>query len=182
MKNRKITIITLTLAVAMLLMLGVSLIQFNELNQELIQLEKVNDLLIEEKNELKIKLASLEETNERLAEENKELNKWTSLGVFKITNYCSCRECNGKWTGYPTKLGTDYVEGRTIGVDPEIIPLGSEVKINGNVYIAEDTGSFKGKVIDIYVNDHSKFERKYLEIFVKEIKRWKLKKRYKELN
>lgn len=75
MKNRKITIITLTLAVAMLLMLGVSLIQFNELNQELIQLEKVNDLLIEEKNELKIKLASLEETNERLAEENKELNK-----------------------------------------------------------------------------------------------------------
>ena len=33
--------------------------------------------------------------------------------MFKITNYCSCYECNGKWTGYLTTLGTDYIEGET---------------------------------------------------------------------
>lgn len=87
--------------------------------------------------------------------------------MFKITNYCSCYECNGKWTGYLTTLGTDYIEGETIGVDKNIIPLGSKVKINGHVYIAEDTGNFTGKVIDVYVSDHSKFDMKYAEVFIK---------------
>lgn len=69
--------------------------------------------------------------------------------------------------GYPIKLGTEYVEGRTIGVDTSIIPLGSEVLIDGHIYIAEDTGSFTGKIIDVYVTDYSKFDRKYLEVFIR---------------
>ena len=69
--------------------------------------------------------------------------------------------------GYPTKLGTEFVEGRTIGVDTSIIPLGSEVLIDGHIYIAEDTGSFTGKIIDFYFTDHSKFDRKYLEVFIR---------------
>lgn len=77
-------------------------------------------------------------------------------------------ECNGPWTGYPTKLGTDYVEGRTVGVDPSVIPLGSKIKIDGHTYIAEDTGSFNGRIIDVYVSDHSKFYRKYTEVYILE--------------
>lgn len=77
-------------------------------------------------------------------------------------------ECNGLWTGYPTKLGTDYVEGRTVGVDPDVIPLGSKIKIDGHTYIAEDTGSFNGRIIDVYVSDHSKFYRKYTEVYILE--------------
>lgn len=57
-------------------------------------------------------------------------------------------------------------EGRTIAVDPEVIPLGSEVLIDGQVYIAEDVGgAIKGQKIDIYCNSHQtainlgKFER-----------------------
>lgn len=88
------------------------------------------------------------------------------MGVFKITNYCNCRECNGRWTGYPTKLGTNYVEGRTVGVDSSIIPLGSKIMINGHIYIAEDTGNFNGKIIDVYVSDHSKFSLAYNEVFI----------------
>ena len=42
--------------------------------------------------------------------------------------------------------------GRTIAVDPEVIPLGSEVMIDGKVYIAEDTGgAIKGNKIDLFV-------------------------------
>lgn len=54
----------------------------------------------------------------------------------------------------PTATGTDYVQGRTIGVDPEVIPLGSLVVINGNVYVAEDTGNFTGNIIDVYIGSH----------------------------
>lgn len=43
----------------------------------------------------------------------------------------------------------------TIAVDPKIIPLGSEVKIDGVVYVAEDTGgAIKGKRIDVFVDNH----------------------------
>ena len=80
----------------------------------------------------------------------------TSLGRFKITHYCSCFYCTGAWGGTHTASGTVPTAGRTIAVDPKVIPLGSQVIINGHVYTAEDTGSaIKGNVIDIYVNDHS---------------------------
>lgn len=76
---------------------------------------------------------------------------------FTATAYCGCRKCNGKWTGQPTASGTGYKAGRTIAVDPKVIPLGSRVEINGKGgYIAEDTGSaIKGNIIDIYFNTHS---------------------------
>lgn len=37
-------------------------------------------------------------------------------------------------------------------MDPDVIPLGSEVMIDGHIYIAEDTGgAIKGKKIDMFV-------------------------------
>lgn len=82
--------------------------------------------------------------------------KEKDLGNFKITAYCNCPVCCGKYAGLgKTKTGTTVTANRTIAVDPNIIPLGSKVKINNQEYIAEDTGSkVKGKHIDIYYNTH----------------------------
>ena len=78
----------------------------------------------------------------------------TYLGEYKITHYCPCEECCGKTDGI-TYTGTTATQGRTIAVDPDVIPLGSEVTINGQTYIAEDIGgAIKGKRIDIFVNSH----------------------------
>lgn len=75
--------------------------------------------------------------------------------TFKATAYCGCRKCNGKWTGQPTASGTNYEAGRTIAVDPEQIPLGTHVWINGHEYIAEDTGYGIGwDRVDIYFDNH----------------------------
>ena len=43
-----------------------------------------------------------------------------------------------------------------IAVDPQYIKLGTRVKINGKVYVAEDTGSAikGGRRIDIYMLTH----------------------------
>lgn len=79
-----------------------------------------------------------------------------NLGTFKITHYCNCKICCGKWSGGNTASGTYPTEGRTIAVDPSVIPMGSRVVINGVTFIAEDTGrAIKGNRIDIYVNDHA---------------------------
>ncbi len=77
------------------------------------------------------------------------------LGSFKVTHYCPCFFCSGSW-GANTATGTVPVPGRTIAVDPSVIPLGSRVEINGHVYIAEDTGgAIRGNKIDIFVSDHT---------------------------
>lgn len=56
------------------------------------------------------------------------------------------------WTGYRTASCTWPQEGRTVAVDPEIIPLGSQLVIDGvGGYVAEDTGGLiQSNKIDIY--------------------------------
>ncbi len=50
---------------------------------------------------------------------------------------------------------------RTIAVDPTVIPYGSKVVINGQVYVAEDCGgAIKKNRIDIYVGSHAEAETK----------------------
>ncbi len=94
-----------------------------------------------------------------------------SLGQFRLTAYCNCSKCCGKWAGGPTASGTMPKEGRTIAVDPKVIPLGTKVVFNENTYTAEDTGSaIKGNRIDVYYNSHSEAMNhgvKYKEVFIR---------------
>ena len=52
------------------------------------------------------------------------------LGKYKLTAYCGCRKCSGKW-GARTASGKKAKQGRTIAVDKRKIKLGSKVQING---------------------------------------------------
>lgn len=93
-----------------------------------------------------------------------------SLGIFKLTAYCPCAHCSGGW-GKQTSTGTTATAGRTIAVDPSVIPYGTEVVINGISYIAEDTGgAIKGNKIDIFFDSHEEAESQgvqYAEVFLK---------------
>lgn len=76
------------------------------------------------------------------------------LGEFKVTAYCPCVECSGGW-GYKTSTGAKATEGKTIAVDPKVIPYGSEVVIDGLTYFAEDCGGLiKGNKVDIFFESH----------------------------
>ena len=78
-----------------------------------------------------------------------------NLGAFKLTYYCACELCCDVETGI-TATGAPVVEGRTIAVDPKVIPYGTQVIIGGHVFTAEDCGgAIKENHIDIYVNDHA---------------------------
>ena len=81
---------------------------------------------------------------------------WTELGQFKITHYCNCSRCCGKYAGGPTASGTMPQRYRTIAVDPSVIPIGTRVYIGGGYgfRIAEDTGVY-GNKIDVFCPDHN---------------------------
>ena len=81
------------------------------------------------------------------------------LGEFRLTAYCPCSRCCGKSDGI-TSTGTTATEGRTIAVDPRVIPYGSAVTIyyeDGTVhtYTAEDCGgAIKENRIDVFFSSH----------------------------
>ncbi len=74
---------------------------------------------------------------------------------FTAYAYCACTKCCGKWARGITASGTTATEGRTIAVDPDVIPLGTHVYVNGREYIAEDTGSgINDRTIDVFFESH----------------------------
>lgn len=116
------------------------------------------------------KKTTTEATTTAAAETTEEESSVVSLGTFKLTAYCNCETCCGVWSGGATASGVMPRSSRTIAVDTDIIPFGTEVYINGNLYIAEDTGSaIIGNRIDIYMDSHSvaqEFGVQYAEVFV----------------
>ena len=76
--------------------------------------------------------------------------------TYTVTAYCGCEKCCGKSDGI-TASGTVATEGRTIAVDPTVIPYGTTVYIDGQAFVAEDCGgAIKGKRIDMYFDNHEK--------------------------
>lgn len=77
------------------------------------------------------------------------------IGECKITYYC-CEPYEhicGTGTGL-TATGIPVAPGM-VAVDPDVIPLGSTVIIDGREYLAADTGgAIKGNRIDIAVESH----------------------------
>ena len=79
-------------------------------------------------------------------------------GIFTAYAYCACEKCCGKWAQYGlTASGTVPQQGRTVAVDPDVIPLGSELWIDGEgPFVAEDTGSgINGSTIDVFHRSHA---------------------------
>lgn len=92
------------------------------------------------------------------------------LGTFRITHYCACPICCGVYANGITATGTVCTTNRTIAVNPSQIPYGSQVVINGQVYVAEDCGgAIKDNCIDIYVATHAEGLSKgtyYTEVYL----------------
>lgn len=112
--------------------------------------------------------------NKYLSEEKVVIKKATTsnsysnkeyLGNFKLTAYCKCSKCCGKWANGVTASGTYPVQGRTVAMAG--LPFGTQLLIDGNVYTVEDRGTPYGHV-DIYHyshNDALDFGRKYADVY-----------------
>lgn len=103
-----------------------------------------------------------------------------SMGVFKVTAYCSCSRCCKEWAlnrpldenGNPIVYGASgeqLIADYSIAVDVDLIPYGETILINGREYVAHDCGSaIYDNRIDIYMSSHEKALQwgvQYIEVF-----------------
>lgn len=102
------------------------------------------------------------ETTEQRIEE-KHIERYT------VTAYCPCVKCCGKSNGI-TASGIKAVEGVTVAADTNILPFGTEIEIDGHVYIVQDKGgAIKGNRIDLYFDSHQEalnFGRQIKEVTI----------------
>lgn len=100
-----------------------------------------------------------------------DIPKLRLIGTFRYYHYC--REeyphiCN-EGAPYLTKMETKPKANYTVAVDPDVIPLGTSLYINGEYFLAEDTGgSIKGNRIDICVDSHEEALNKgtgYIKVY-----------------
>lgn len=89
------------------------------------------------------------------------VDSWNeSQARWKITHYCSCEKCCGKWADGHFASGKKVYDG---GVACNWLPFGTKVQIGNRIYTVEDRGakSLFGdkdnhiKHIDIWMADHN---------------------------
>lgn len=135
-----------------------------------------NTLVSIEKKEIPVVTTSGENSNS-CDEEHKEVefiqydsNQWCNIGEFKLTAYEPSEVSCGEFANGYTSTGKIATANRTIAVDPSVIPYGTEVKINDNIYIAEDCGgAIKGNRIDVFFNtieECDAFGVRYSEVYI----------------
>lgn len=119
------------------------------------------------------------DTNRDILAENLTMAK-SNEKRMRATAYDLSVESCGKRPGHPqygiTTSGARAVVGRTVAVDPTVIPLGSKVFISfpveysdlDGIYIAEDTGRLiKGDSIDIFFGEDPEGKRDIYESAMK---------------
>lgn len=116
------------------------------------QAEKVRDHAVRELGALVADTAREREALAEQAAAYEALGSWAYLGEFTVTAYCPCEACCGRWADGLTATGLPAGPG-IVAVDESVIPLGSTVIINGQKYLAADTG-VTGHHVDICVADH----------------------------
>lgn len=145
--------------------------------QESYQLEvdkstKLQNELTKTKKELKTTSADLDAANVIIADLKDQEYKLVYLGDYKITHYCTEKRAHicGTGTG-KTATGTTVTAGRSIAVDPSVIPYGSQVYIAGYGWrTAEDCGAWvDGGHIDVAVSTHAEADSmgtKYKDVWM----------------
>lgn len=88
------------------------------------------------------------------------------LGLWRLTAYCNCTACCGRWAGGPTASGVMPTAGRTVAIHSSTMEayglrFGDKLMIRDHIYTLEDHGGSEmggsngGKCVDIYVDSHS---------------------------
>lgn len=93
---------------------------------------------------------------EAIRQETPQEAAYTNESTMTVTAaYCPCEKCCGAYSNGYTATGVKATQGVTIATDPDVIPMGTEVEIDGHIYIAQDVGgAISGNRIDLYFDSH----------------------------
>lgn len=136
-----------------------------QIRAELQHTEQVRDQAVQELGELANQTAREDQARREQAEYYEAIGSYEYIGECTITAYCPCAECCGEYADGLTSTGLPALPG-VVAVDPQVIPLGSTVIIDGNKFIAADTG-VTGNHIDICLSHH--FQAKEYGVKTKDV-------------
>lgn len=117
------------------------------------RVEQTRDRAVEQLGALVLQAEAEQQAREAQAMAYEALEGYRYIGECVVTYYCPCAACCGKWADGLTATGLPAGPG-IVAVDPEVIPLGSTVIIDGQKYLAADTG-VTGKHVDVCLADHA---------------------------
>jgi len=108
--------------------------------------------------------AQLKEAQERQDKADRGGERLTSLGKWKVTGYCKCKICCGKWADNRPNgkvygsSGIELIEGVSCAAD---LPIGTRLMIGGKVRTVHDRPTDRiveangGKIVDLYCGSHT---------------------------
>lgn len=168
MNDRLTSLLFLAALLAVLTIAGIFAKAANE--RDILQLELIR--LQQENNRLKARVEELKQ--EKKDELQGRIEEWLEtweIDEAEATFYT--KEC-GTGDGI-TYTGTKATVGRTVAVDPAVIPLGSWLYIEGFGWRrAEDTGSaVRGNVVDIYVGEGPGARQEALKLGRQTLRVWR---------
>lgn len=114
--------------------------------------ERMRDLAVEQLGAVVLQTEADRQARAEQAAAYEAIGVYQYIGECTITAYCPCEECCGRWADGLTATGLPAGPG-VVAVDPEVIPLGAAVIIDGQRYLAADTG-VTGKHVDVCLPDH----------------------------
>ncbi|MDE7261381.1 MAG: 3D domain-containing protein [Oscillospiraceae bacterium] len=116
------------------------------------QAEQTRDAAIEQLGAVVLQAKADEQARAEQAAAYEAAGVYQYIGECVITSYCPCEECCGPWVDGLTATGIPAGPG-VVAVDPDVIPLGSTVIVDGQRYLAADTG-VRGLAVDICAAGH----------------------------
>ena len=79
----------------------------------------------------------------------------TQEQTFTVTAYCPCEKCCGAYANGYTATGAKATQGVTVAADPDVLPMGTEIELDGHTYTVQDTGgAIAGNRLDLYFDSH----------------------------
>lgn len=128
-------------------------LKVSEMQEQVRQAEHIRDLAVRELGAVSLASARERQARAEQAAAYEAVGVWEYIGECVITAYCPCGECCGRWADGVTASGLPAGPG-IVAVDPAVIPLGSTIVINGQQYLAADTG-VTGQAVDLCMESHA---------------------------
>lgn len=128
-------------------------LKVSEMQEQVRQAEHIRDLAVRELGAVSLASARERQARAEQAAAYEAVGAWEYIGECVITAYCPCGECCGRWVDGVTASGLPAGPG-IVAVDPAVVPLGSTVIIDGQQYLAADTG-VTGQAVDLCMESHA---------------------------
>lgn len=101
------------------------------------------------------KAADLPQMEEVMPQIRQQDAAQTQEQAFTVTAYCPCEKCCGAYANGYTATGAKATQGVTIAADPDVLPMGTEIELDGHTYTVQDTGgAIAGNRLDLYFDSH----------------------------